>query len=446
MVRLEPDSDTSGKLSILGPLTRLWLGFVGLVNATRSTMLRLGKMVWKLGADDPRKVFHGLKVGIALALVSVFYYARPLYDGVGGAAMWAVMTVVVVFEFTVGGSLYKGVNRAIATFTAGALAIGVHWIASKSGETMEPIVRSTSVFMLAATFSRFIPTIKIWFDYGITIFILTFSLVAVSGYRVDELLELAEERLSTIAIGVSICFLVSIFVFPVWAGNDLHALITRNMDKLADSLEGCVDAYFMNDETNGKKESSSKKSQAYKCVLNSKASEDSLANLSKWEPAHGRFSFRHPWSKYQRIGAAMRYCAYCIESLNGCINSEIQAPDYMKNHLAFICIKLASNCSKILKESSNSIKSMQQSATIDFFISELHTSVEELHTLLSQLHTDNSPLIESLPLITVASLLIEIAKRVEDIVDEVDELANAANFKDVDDEKPDKKNGVGNGE
>jgi hypothetical protein len=45
---------------------------------------------------------HGLKVGLALTLVSVFYYSRPLYDGVGGAAMWAVLTVVVVFEYTVG--------------------------------------------------------------------------------------------------------------------------------------------------------------------------------------------------------------------------------------------------------------------------------------------------------------------------------------------------------
>ena len=27
---------------------------------------------------------------------------KPLYDGVGGNAMWAVMTVVVVMEFTVG--------------------------------------------------------------------------------------------------------------------------------------------------------------------------------------------------------------------------------------------------------------------------------------------------------------------------------------------------------
>lgn len=60
------------------------------------------KMAWRLAKEDPRKVFHCLKVGIALTVVSLFYYMRPLYDGVGGTAMWAVMTVVVVFEYTVG--------------------------------------------------------------------------------------------------------------------------------------------------------------------------------------------------------------------------------------------------------------------------------------------------------------------------------------------------------
>lgn len=60
------------------------------------------KKAWDLGNADPRKVIHCLKVGIALTVVSLFYYVRPLYNGVGGTAMWAVMTVINVFEFTVG--------------------------------------------------------------------------------------------------------------------------------------------------------------------------------------------------------------------------------------------------------------------------------------------------------------------------------------------------------
>lgn len=79
---------------LLACLAKAWSGVAG-----------FARKVWRIAADDPRKAVHGLKVALALALVSVFYYTRPLYDGVGGAAMWAIMTVVVVFEYTVGESI-----------------------------------------------------------------------------------------------------------------------------------------------------------------------------------------------------------------------------------------------------------------------------------------------------------------------------------------------------
>jgi hypothetical protein len=81
---------------------RAWAWLVSCVLAFWDRGLGFGRRVWRIGADDPRRAVHGLKVGLALTLVSVFYYSRTLYDGVGGAAMWAVLTVVVVFEYTVG--------------------------------------------------------------------------------------------------------------------------------------------------------------------------------------------------------------------------------------------------------------------------------------------------------------------------------------------------------
>jgi hypothetical protein len=68
----------------------------------KSGFISLCKMAWRLGADDPRRIFHSIKVGIALALVSLFYFMHPLFESVGGMAVWAVMTVVVIFEFTAG--------------------------------------------------------------------------------------------------------------------------------------------------------------------------------------------------------------------------------------------------------------------------------------------------------------------------------------------------------
>lgn len=60
------------------------------------------KKMKKNGREDPRRMVHSIKVGIALTLMSLFYYFRPLFNGFGQAGMWAILTVVVVFEFSVG--------------------------------------------------------------------------------------------------------------------------------------------------------------------------------------------------------------------------------------------------------------------------------------------------------------------------------------------------------
>lgn len=81
--------------------TRVWICLKGLF----LKVWKFFESAKKIGENDPRKVFHCLKVGLALTFVSIFYYMKPLYDGVGGTAMWAIMTVVVVFENNVGKSL-----------------------------------------------------------------------------------------------------------------------------------------------------------------------------------------------------------------------------------------------------------------------------------------------------------------------------------------------------
>ncbi|KAL5068488.1 hypothetical protein RYX36_019375 [Vicia faba] len=388
------------------------------------------KKSWEIGVNDPRKFIHCVKVGITLTVVSLFYYLNPLYDGVGGNAMWAVMTVVVVFEYTAGSTIYKGINRICGTTLAGLLAFGVHWVASKAGEKIELIIVGVFLFLIAsvATFSRFIPIIKARSDYGVMIFILTFSLVSISGYRIDELFDIAKSRISTIIIGTSLCIIVCLIIRPVWAGLDLYVLVIGNLNKLADSFQGCVAQYF---EEQTSDEESNKKMMAYKSVLNSKVTEETMANFARWEPPHGKFNFRHPWKQYLKIGATMRRCASCIEALNGCINSENKTSYDTKKIMSAASMKVGANSASVLRELAITIKTMTKSNKLDILVIEMNNGAQELQNLL-KCYDDGKieiPIMEIIEVVSVVSLLDEIVVRVKDIVKCVEELSDLAKFK-----------------
>lgn len=83
-------------------LSPWWPFLVSLPEKLKNKAIGLFKKLKKIGEDDPRRIFHSLKVGLALTLVSLFYYVNPLFNGFGVSAIWAVLTVVVVMEYTVG--------------------------------------------------------------------------------------------------------------------------------------------------------------------------------------------------------------------------------------------------------------------------------------------------------------------------------------------------------
>ncbi|KAJ8440626.1 hypothetical protein Cgig2_031043 [Carnegiea gigantea] len=421
-----PDGTSKVLEARRGTATRIWQRVHGWVLEFVINIRKFLVESWNIGVAEPKKFIHCLKVGLALSTVSLFYYVRPLYEGVGGNAMWAIMTVVVVFEYTVGATLCKCINRAIATVIAGSLGFGIHWVASHCGHKYEPLVLGTSVFIFAsaATFSRFIPAVKARFDYGAMIFILTFSFVSVSGYRVDKLIMLAHTRASTIAIGTSLCILISY-----------------------------VAEYFSNGEIpNIGDEDLAKKLQGYKCVLNSKATEESMVNFARWEPAHGHFYFGYPWKQYLKIGASARNCAYCIDNLSSCIDSDLQVPEFLKNQIKENCTSLSSSSAEVLKELATAIKTRRRSFQIDFLVEKMNCTAEDLHDAIKSLpyqivlspptvegsakrnaekteKSNKASVLEVLPLGTLVTLLIETAARVQEIVLAVDNLAKMAKFK-----------------
>ncbi|KAL0797503.1 hypothetical protein Bca101_052677 [Brassica carinata] len=358
--------------------------------------------VRRVGEEDPRRIVHAFKVGVALVLVSCFYYYQPFgpfTDYFGINAMWAVMTVVVVFEFSVGSSratLSKGLNRGVATLVGGGLALGAHQLASLSVRTVEPILLTTFVFVMAAlsTFVRFFPRVKERFDYGILIFILTFSLISLSGFRDEEILDLAESRLSTV-------------------GN----------------LAEFGDEYFEASEDEDIKVVEKRSLERYKSVLNSKCDEDALANFAKWEPPHGKFGFRHPWQQYLVVAALLRQCAHRIDALNSYINSDFQISMDIKKKLEEPFRRMSWESGKAMKEASISLKKMMKSSSYDIHIINSQSACKALSTLLkSGILNDVDPL-QMISLLTTVSLLNDIVNITEKISESVRELASAARFK-----------------
>ncbi|KAI3914700.1 hypothetical protein MKW92_021874 [Papaver armeniacum] len=374
----------------------------------------------KLGKDDPRRITHSIKVGLTLSLVSLLYYCRSVYGGFGSSTMPAILTVVVVFEFSVGATLGKGFNRALATLLAGALGFSAHHLATLAGDKGHPAILWSFIFLLAAvaSFVRFFPGVKARYDYGVLIFILTFCLI----------LELAHKRVSTIAVGCLTCVIMSIFVFPVWAGHDLHKLIARNIEKQADFLQGFGELYF---GTKGGTDMSWL--HGYRSVLNSMTTEEAMENFGRWEPPHGKFRFGHPWKQYLKISAMTRQCAYRLEALSNSITSEMKEPSEFKKKITLSCMEISVELGKALQEISTAIKNMTYPFTVSAHIVNAKTAAEGLHRALEAITLDNTNILEDvMPAASVTSLLLEIIECTENTAESVKVLACLAKFKGAD--------------
>ncbi|XP_021730405.1 aluminum-activated malate transporter 2-like [Chenopodium quinoa] len=416
-------------------VSRVWCWLHHLPKRLVAKVVGIATMMRNLARDDPRRVIHSFKVGLAITLVSLFYYFQPLYNSFGVSAMWVVMTVVVVFEFTVGATLGKGLNRALATSLAGALGVGAHHLASLCGKIGEPVLIGLFVYIFAAasTFMRFFPKIKARYDYGFLISILTFSFVSISGYRADEIVELAHKRLSTIAIGGSVSLLINSLIFPVWAGEELHRSVATNMEKLGLFLEGFGTIYLKSSEGEVKSKDGNKTSfQGYKSVLNSKNVEDTMANFARWEPGHGRFRYHHPWNQYLKLGGLVRQCAYRIDALNAYFDPQTQKPQKFPEEIREACTKISLESSKTLKELGSSIRKMTYPSTsVNAHIVSSKAAVKSFKTFLKSgsSYNQNAELLQIIPIATLASLLIDIVDCTEKIAESTYDLAILAHFK-----------------
>ena len=63
------------------------------------------RQLQEMARSDRRKVAFAAKAGLSLALVSLFIYVKE--EQLSKYSIWAVLTVVLIFEFSVGTSTFK---------------------------------------------------------------------------------------------------------------------------------------------------------------------------------------------------------------------------------------------------------------------------------------------------------------------------------------------------
>ncbi|KAJ6715802.1 ALUMINUM ACTIVATED MALATE TRANSPORTER FAMILY PROTEIN [Salix koriyanagi] len=334
------------------------------------------------------------------------------------------------YVFNAGATLSRGVNRAVATFLSATLAFGAHHLAVLSGEESEPVFSGLFVFLKAGmvTFARFFPRMKERYDYGLLIFILTFCLISVSGYRDDEVLDMVYSRISTIVIGGLTAVIVCVGICPVWAGDDLSKLVAANIEKLGVFLEGFgVEVFRLSGEGESRKAASL---QGFESIIDTITEEESLANFARWEPDHGPFRIRLPWKQYLKIGSLTRECACRIESLNGYLSMGFKyTPPEIGGKIQELSTKKSTESGKALKELALAIRTTTAPSSAGIYIIKSKNATENIKSLFNSTLSKDTPPQEIVPATTVISLLVDVVSCTEKIAESVYVLASLARFK-----------------
>ncbi|KAG6438376.1 hypothetical protein SASPL_103317 [Salvia splendens] len=276
-----------------GGFHRIWRSW----NNVKGTALKLREM----GRSDPRKVVFAIKMGFCLSLVSVLIFFKEPSTFITQNYFWAMLTVVLVFEFSIGATLNRGFRNSLCRSTE-----------SRHRRAVRESWRMARIHCCSlASYLKLYPAMK-QYEYGFRVFVLTFCLMLVSG--TSNFFQTAVTRSLLIAVGAGVCLVVNVCVYPICVGEDLHKLVVENFKGVAGSIEGCVNMYLQCVEYSRIpskilifRASDDPLYKGYRAAVESTCQEETLFGFAVWEPPHGRYKmYRCPWSEYVKASSESR--------------------------------------------------------------------------------------------------------------------------------------------
>ncbi|KAK8659421.1 hypothetical protein V6N13_029622 [Hibiscus sabdariffa] len=324
--------------------------------------------LYEMGRSDPRKIFFALKTGLTLTSVSLLMLFKGSLKGASQYSIWAILTVVLIFEFSVGKSntqqRYQPIYRDIFCWSRR--------------------FRHRRAIGFIANYCKLYARVKTY-EYAFRVFLLTFCIVLVSGNKSRNFIHTAVWRLLHIFFGASMSVIISICIFPIWAGEDLHKSVVRNFKNVASSLEGCVKGYLQCVEYERIPSKiltyqayDDPLYSAYRSVVQSSSQEETLLDFASWEPPHGPYrSFNYPWINFVKVSGALRHCAFMVMAMHGCMLSEIQAPPDKRKVFALEMQRACTAGAKVLRELGEKVEKMEKLSPGDI-LREVHEAGEDL--------------------------------------------------------------------